>query len=78
MAAPSIDRTETGFTLQVTIPYHRLRLDFEATLQQQLNEAGALATQQGLRQFDSDGVPITVGATKLTSKGPLPKDYQTP
>jgi hypothetical protein len=36
------------------------------------------ATQEGLRQFDTDGSPITVGATKLTSKGQLPKDYQTP
>ena len=47
MSAPIIDRTETGFTLQVTIPYHRSMLDFEETLQHQLNEAGALATQDG-------------------------------
>ena len=59
-------------------PYHRSMLDFEETLQQQLNEAGALATQEGLRQFDTDGAPITVGATKLTSKGQLPKDDPTP
>lgn len=78
MSAQIIDRTETGFTLQVTLPYHRSMLDFEETLQQQLNEAGALATQEGLRQFDTDGASITVGATKLTSKGQLPKDYQTP
>ena len=78
MSAQIIDRTETGFTLQVTIPYHRSMLDFEETLQQQLNEAGALATPEGFRQFDTDGAPITVGATKLTSKGRLPKDYRTP
>ena len=52
--------------------------DFEETLQQQLNAAGVLATHEGLRQFDTDGSPITVGSMKLTSKGQLPKDYQTP
>jgi hypothetical protein len=78
MSAQIIDRSEGGFTVQITIPYNRSMLDFEETLQQQLNAAGVLATQEGLQQFDTDGAPITVGSTKLTSKGPLPKDYQTP
>ncbi len=78
MSAQIIDRTETGFTVQVTVPYNRSMLDFEEALQQQLNAAGVLATEEGLRQFDTDGSPITIGSIKLTSKGPLPKDYQTP
>ena len=78
MAAQIIDRTESGFTVQVTIPYNRSMLDFEETLQQQLNAAGVLATEEGLRQFDTDDAPISVGSIHLTSKGPIPKDYQTP
>jgi hypothetical protein len=78
MSAQVIDRTETSFTVQITIPYNRSMLDFEETLQEQLNAAGVLATQEGLRQFDTDGSPITVGSVRLTSKGQLPKDYQTP
>lgn len=78
MSAQILDRTESGFTLQITIPYNHSMLDFEENLQQQLNEAGVLATQDGLRQFDTDGSPISVGATKLTTKGQLPKEYQTP
>ena len=78
MSVQIIDHTEAGFTIQITISYNRSMLDFEENLQQRLNEAGVLATREGLRQFDTDGSPITVGATKLTSKGPLPKDYQTP
>src|SRR3954452_17803780 len=78
MSAQIIDRTETSFAIQIIVPYNRSMLDFEETLQQQLNAAGVLATQEGLQQFDTDGSPITVGATKLTSKGRLPKDYQTP
>jgi hypothetical protein len=78
MSAQIIDRTDSGFTVQVTIPYNRSMLDFEETLQQQLNAAGVLATEEGLRQFDTDGSPITVGSITLTSKGQIPKDYQTP
>ena len=69
-----INRNEDGFTVQITVPYNRSMLDFKETLQQQLNAAGVLATHEGLRQFDTDGSPITVGSMKLTSKGQLPKD----
>jgi hypothetical protein len=78
MSAEIIDRTEAGFTVQITIPYSRSMLEFEETLQDQLNAAGVLATQEGLRQFDTDGSPITVGCVTFTSKGQHPKDYQTP
>jgi hypothetical protein len=71
-------RTLTSFTLQVEVPYNDSMLGFEETLQERLNEAGVVATAEGLKQFDTDGAPITVGATKLTSKGPVEKDYQTP
>ncbi len=71
-------RTTTSFTLQVEIPYNGSMLDFEETLQDRLNEAGVVATAEGLRQFDTDGSPITVGSVKFTSKGQVEKDYQTP
>ena len=78
MPALIVERSEAGFTLQITVPYNSSMLDFEEALQQQLNDAGTLATREGLKQFDTDGSPITIGATRLTSKGQLPKDYQTP
>jgi hypothetical protein len=71
-------RTPTSFTLQVEVPYDGSMLDFEETLQRRLNEAGVVATAEGLKQFDTDGSPITVGATRLTSKGHVEKEYQTP
>ena len=61
-------RTPTSFTLQVEVPYDDSMLGFEETLQKRLDEAGVLATAERLKQFDTDGSPITVGATKLTSK----------
>ena len=78
MSARIIDRTETGFTVQVTIPYNRSMLEFEETLQDRLNAAGVLATEEGRRQFDTDGSPITIGSVTFTSKGQHAKDYQTP
>jgi hypothetical protein len=53
-------------------------LDYEEQIQQALNEVGTLASGKCLEQFDTDGSPILVGGIKLTSKGPVPKVYQTP
>src|SRR4051812_15800186 len=78
MNATIIARTPTSFTLQVEVPYNASMLDFEETLQRRLNEAGVLGTAEGLQQFDTDGSPIMVGSVKLTTKGPIEKDYQTP
>ena len=78
MPATIIARTGNAFTIQVEIPYGSSMLDAEEALQQRLNEAGTLATAEILQRFDTDGSPIQVGETKLTSKGKLLKEYQTP
>jgi hypothetical protein len=78
MPAAIIARTDAAFTIRFEIPYASSMLDFEEVIQQRLNEAGVLATQEALQPFDADGSPIQVGDTKLTSKGKLKKEYQTP
>src|SRR3954466_11219252 len=78
MPAAIVARSESTFTIQVEIPYGPSMLDAEEVLQQRLNEAGTLATAEILRRFDADGSPIQVGDTKLTSKGKLKEEYQTP
>ena len=78
MSAAIVARSETSFTVQVEIPYGSSMLDFEQAIQDRLNQAGVVATQEALQQFDTDGSPITIGSVKFTSKGPLPKEYQTP
>src|SRR3954449_422113 len=78
MNATIIARTPTSFTLQIEVPYDGSMLDFEETLQDRLNEAGVVATAEGLQQFDTDGSPIAVGPGKFTSRGRVEKDYQTP
>jgi len=66
--------------MSVTFQPGTTMLDCETRLQEALNEAGALATGECLKRFDSDGAPIVVGGRKLTVKGggPVPKKYQTP
>jgi len=78
MSATIVARSESSFTVQVEIPYGSSMLDFEQAIQDRLNRAGVVATQEALHQFDTDGSPITIGSVKFTSKGPLPKEYQTP
>src|SRR5436305_1635674 len=78
MPAAIVTRTDTAFTIQLEIPYASSMLEFEEVIQQHLNEAGVLATTEALQQFDADGSPISIGDTKLTSKGKLVKEYQTP
>ena len=78
MNATIIARTTTSFTLQLEIPYNGSMLDFEETLQDRLNEAGVVATAEGLQQFDTDGSPITVGPVKFTSKGQVGEGLPDP
>src|SRR5262245_35563256 len=78
MNARIVARTESRFTIQVEVPYKDSMLDAEDAIQHALNRAGVVATAEALQRFDTDGKPIAVGGAKLTSKGKLPKDYQTP
>ena len=78
MPASIVSRSRSSFTLQIEIPYAGSMLEFEESIQRALNEGGVLATQEALQTFDADGSPIVVGETRLTSKGQVPKEYQTP
>jgi hypothetical protein len=53
-------------------------LDCEEQIREALDEAGRLATQESLQQFDTDGSALLIGQIRLTSKGQIDKDYQCP
>jgi hypothetical protein len=78
MSAAIVARSETSSTVQVEIPYASSMLDVEQAIQDRLNQAGVVATQEALQRFDTDGSPIVIGPVKFTSKAQLPKEYQTP
>jgi hypothetical protein len=78
MSTTIIERQENSVTIQITVPLSRSMLATEEAIQQALNQAGALATAEALKQFDTDGSPLVFGSTRWTSKGQEPKTYQTP
>lgn len=78
MAAAIVRRTDTGFTVQIEVPYRDSMLEAEDAILAALNDAGVAATQEALQRFDADGQPIQIGPMKLTSMGRVPKQYQTP
>lgn len=77
MSATILESNAEFVTLEITIPWNNSMLESEETIQSVLNEAGTLASGEALKQFDTDGLPIEMAGTTWTSKGQLPKTYQT-
>jgi len=78
MPAKIISLSQEETIIEVKIIHSNSMLDGEEIIQEALNEAGQIATKELLKRFDTDGSPIKIGNTKLTSKGQFPKRYQTP
>src|SRR3954451_4373653 len=78
MAATLIERSETKVTIQIEVTLTKSMLQTEEAILEAVNEAGALATGAALEGFDTDGSALDIGSTRYTSKGRLPKTYQTP
>jgi hypothetical protein len=64
--------------IEVTIELSRSMLTSEETIQQQLNEAGCLATEAALKYLDTDGSALEIAGEVMRTKGEQPKAYQTP
>ena len=74
MSATIIKSDAKSITIQVTIPVPEGKtgigmLEREELIQQGVNQAGLLATEYALSQFDADGSPLTVEGKKHTSMG---------
>jgi len=69
---------QVQITFQLTLRPGTSMIDYEEQILEALNESGRLATQECLEEFDTDGSPIVLGGIKLTSKGRVPKNYQSP
>ena len=65
-------------TLAVTVTLPESMLGSEAAMQSARNAAGCVATGEALKRFDTEGAPVVTGAVRWSSKGHLPKRYQTP
>jgi hypothetical protein len=73
-----ISSNENTAIIQITVPLGNQMLEGESLIQDALNEAGNIATGELLKKFDTNGAPIVIGNTVLTSKGKVTKQYQTP
>jgi len=76
--AQIVEKTDSYVGLLIKIPSGQNMLVTEEYIQQSLNEAGKLATESALSDYDTDGSPITVSKVRFTSKGLVAKQYQTP
>lgn len=78
MTASVISRSPSSITIQVQVPLHGSMFSMEASILDATNQVGLLATEEALRMFDTDGTPIQIGDVRMTSKGQVSKEYQTP
>ncbi len=74
-----VSNTDDEVVVQLRVPKGHSFLQCEELIQDALNEAGKVATQKCLEDFDADGSPIIVAGTTLTAKREkVSKKYQTP
>lgn len=79
MSAKVIRSDRDEVVIELTIPKNSNFLEAEEQIQHSLNDAGRLATQNCLEDFDTDGSPLIVGSQKLTAKKkPVAKKYESP
>ena len=78
MEAKIIKKESKRITIELTIELEDEMLSSEEAILRGVNEAGLLATEYALSQFDTDGAPIKMEDKKYTSKGQLSKTYQCP
>jgi len=78
MLAKLVNHKDNEVTVQFTVKLTGSMLDDEQALQQSLNEAGQVAMQPILKQFDTNGEPIRVNGIKHTVRVRSPQTYETP
>jgi hypothetical protein len=78
MAAKIIRKEGKKLIIEITIDLEDSMLDSEEAIQAVVNEAGSLATEEALKQFDTQGEAIEIEGKQWRSKGQEQKFYQTP
>lgn len=78
MSVSILERSDEYVLLEVKIPFRDTMLETEESIQTVLNEAGTVASGEALQQYDTDGSALEIAGRQWTSKGCLPKTYQTP
>jgi len=69
MAAKIIRKEGKKLIIEITIDLEDSMLDSEEAIQAVVNEAGTLATEEALKQFDTNGEAIEIEGNQWRSKG---------
>ena len=77
MSAKLISVEGKRVRIELTIELNESMLESEDKIQEELNEAGQIATTEALKQHDTDGSVLEIGDKKWRTKGVHPKSYQT-
>lgn len=67
-----------SITVNMNLHLKGSMLEKEEEIARVVNELGRAATEEALRQFDTDGRPVVVGNEKYTSKGAEKKSTKRP
>ncbi|MDD5268597.1 MAG: hypothetical protein PHO08_15960 [Methylococcales bacterium] len=78
MAAKIIRKEGKKLIIEITVDLEDSMLDSGEAIQETVNEAGNLATEEALKQFDSPGEALEIEGKPWRSKGQEEKFYQTP
>lgn len=78
MPAKIIRKEGKKLIIEITVDLEDSMLDSEEAIQAVINEAGNLATEEALKQFDTQGEAMEIDGKPWRSKGQEDKFYQTP
>lgn len=78
MAAVIKSKTESSVTLEITVPLAQSMLQSEENITETLNEAGCLAAEVALKQFDTRGLSHTLWRGEMDQQGHLPQNLSDP
>ena len=69
MAAKIIRKAGKKVVIEITVDLEDSMLDSEEAIQEAVNEAGRLVTEEALKQFDTQGEAIEIEGKPWRSKG---------
>lgn len=69
MDAEIISNKDNTIEIKLKVKFTKSMLDSEENIQEALNEAGVILSEDLLERFDADGSDISVGDTTFYSKG---------
>ena len=75
MSVSLIESNQNGFSLKLSFTYNKSMFQGEVGILEVINEAGPLATEKLLEQFDTDGSPIKKGDQSFRSLDKITLTY---